>query len=203
MEIAIYGGTFDPIHTGHTMIASYVASTPGVDSVWLMVSPSNPWKQGRQMAPEHLRLEWARQAVRSLPGVEVSDFEFTLPRPSYTCDTLARLTEAYPGHRFRVLIGADNWRDFAGWRQARRIITRHGVIVYPRPGIDLPPGFSPIEDCDLANVTILSGHTPESHASSTAIRRALSRGLPAPPGMLDPAVEQSILATGYYVSHRP
>ncbi len=136
--IAVYGGSFDPVHTGHTMIASQVASLPGVDEVWLMVSPENPFKQGRRMAPEARRLEMARLAVADLDNVEVSDFEFSLPRPSYTYNTLRALRDAYPDCTFRIIIGADNWRDFAAWRSGREIASEFGVIVYPRPDTPIP-----------------------------------------------------------------
>ena len=131
----IFGGSFDPIHRGHVELARYVAGREEVDRVWLMVSPLNPLKQGRRLSPDVERLHMARLAVAEVPGVEVSDFEMHLPRPSFTYATLRALEEAYPDRRFALLIGEDNWRDFHLWRNADEILGRYPIYVYPRPGV--------------------------------------------------------------------
>lgn len=114
-------------------------------------------------------------------------------------DRAARcLAERWPRHRFRIIVGADNWRDFAAWRDARGIIERFGVIVYPRPGISLPPDFTPVGGVSLDKVTVLDGNPPESPASSTAIRDALENSRPVPPGMMDSEVEQAVSLSGIY-----
>lgn len=198
--IAVYGGSFDPIHTGHTMIASQVAVLPDVDEVWLMISPENPFKQGRRMASETDRLEMARLAVAGMPHVRVSDFEFSLPRPSYTYDTLKALRESRPDCRFRIIIGSDNWRDFAGWRNGRKIVEEFGVIVYPRPDVPLTPDFNPFSDpLPDGSVTLLPPDAPRSPASSTAIRAALAEGR-VPHTMLLPSVATYISTRHLYTS---
>lgn len=200
-NIAVYGGSFDPIHTGHTMIASQVALLPEVDEVWIMVSPENPFKQGRRMAPETDRLEMARLAVARLPHVEVSDFELSLPRPSYTYDTLKALRESNPDCRFRIIIGSDNWRDFAGWRNGLKIVEEFGVIVYPRPDVPLPPDFNPFADpLPEGHVTLLPPDAPQSPASSTAVRAALADGY-TPTDMLSPAVTEYIRRHDLYPAY--
>ncbi len=113
------------------------------------------------MASDEQRLEMARLAVADIPGIEVSDFEFSLPRPSYSWLTLTELQKAYPQHSFRLIIGADNWADFDRWRNPDLIRERFGLIVYPRPGeiiADPPRG-----------VTVLQG-APQMDISSTRIR---------------------------------
>ncbi len=196
--IAIYGGSFDPVHNGHTMIASQVAALPEIDEVWLMVSPENPFKQGRRMAPGPDRLEMARHSVEGLHGVEVTDFEFSLPRPSYTYTTLRALADKYSGCRFMIIIGSDNWRDFAAWREARRIAEEFGVIVYPRPDTLLPEDFNPFpEPLPQGSVLVMGSHAPQSRASSTAVRAALATGV-VPDDMLAPEVADYIRRHGLY-----
>jgi len=141
MLIAIYGGSFNPLHFGHTGLASWVAANTDVDEVWLMVTPNNPLKSSAILADEQHRLQAARQeigrlqALKRYKGIEhvrVSDFEFGLPRPSYTANTLRALEKAYPEHRFALLIGQDNWNIRHNWREWDSIQTNYPIYVYPR-----------------------------------------------------------------------
>ena len=110
MNIAVYSGSFDPIHTGHAMLASYCAQyCDGIDQVWLMVSPQNPLKPVTTTAGERQRLDMARLVAEGCNGVYASDFETGLPRPSYTYHTLCALRRQMPQHHFRLMIGSDNW----------------------------------------------------------------------------------------------
>lgn len=89
-ETGIYGGSFNPIHRGHVELAERLCRDEGLDELWFMVSPQNPFKKSSpDLLNENIRLELARMAVREHPSLKVSDFEFRLPRPSYTADTLA------------------------------------------------------------------------------------------------------------------
>lgn len=166
--VGIYGGSFDPIHTGHAIVASYVAQWGGVDEVWLMVSPHNPLKRGRVPSDVEMRLDMARLVAERCTGVRVSDFELTMPVPSYTYDTLSALSEKYPDIRFCIIIGADNWDSFRYWRDYRKIIDEFGVIVYPRPGSSAP-------NREVEGVTFLQD-APVMKISSTFIREALAEG---------------------------
>ncbi len=94
MKIGIFGGSFDPVHLGHINLARYALGHAGLDAVWLMVSPRNPLKEHGPLASDEQRLEMARLAVADIPGIEVSDFEFSLPRPSYSWLTLTELKKA-------------------------------------------------------------------------------------------------------------
>jgi nicotinate-nucleotide adenylyltransferase len=98
-------GSFNPIHLGHLVIAEYFASQGGMDEVWLMVSPQNPFKQNSDLAPAEDRLEMVRLAVIDNSKVKASDFEFSMPRPSYTIDTLSALDKAFPERSFLSFIG--------------------------------------------------------------------------------------------------
>lgn len=131
-KVAIFGGSFDPIHNGHLALADEVLSRGLAGEVWLMVTPQNPHKQGCALSDEQLRLQMVQLAVQDKPGMKACDFEFSLPRPSYTLNTLTALVEAYPGKEFSLLIGADNWEKFDRWYKGDEILARYKVIVYPR-----------------------------------------------------------------------
>lgn len=148
MLVAVYGGSFNPLHYGHIGIAAWVAEHTEVDEVWLMVTPNNPLKNEAILADEQKRLQDARQQIARLQAeqnnkleqynnigiarVRVSDFEFSLPRPSYTANTLRELQKAYPEHSFALLIGQDNWDVRHRWREWEYIQTTFPVYVYPR-----------------------------------------------------------------------
>lgn len=168
--IVVYGGSFDPIHIGHAALAGIVSRLPGVDGVIILVSPANPLKAGERDASESDRLEMTRLVAANLPNVEASDFEFSLPRPSFTINTLEALRNANPDTDFRLLIGADNWQLFSRWRDAERIISEFGVIIYPRPGYEIESDETLPE-----NVTVLK-NIPTFEISSTYIRDEISRG---------------------------
>ena len=173
MTVGIFGGSFDPIHSGHIRLAQYVLDHTDLDEVWLMVSPLNPLKPQGYVATDGQRLEMARLAVADIPGIRVSDFEFSLPIPSYTYNTLRRLKETYPDIDFRLIIGGDNWVSFDRWRNPDGILNEFGLIVYPRPGesLTLPPS-RPIPD--PSRLTLLTD-APQMPVSSTQIREMLSR----------------------------
>ena len=128
----IFGGSFDPIHVGHTALAAEALRQNLADEVWFMVSPLNPHKQGQQLTPEEQRLEMVQLAIEDEPRFKASDFEFTLPRPSYTLHTLQALEAAYPEREFLLLIGADNWEKFDRWYRGDLILECYPIIVYPR-----------------------------------------------------------------------
>ena len=108
LRIGIYGGSFNPVHFGHVGLARWVIENTDLDELWLIVSPNNPLKPAGLLAPEEERLAAVREAVKDIPHVKASDFEFSLPRPSYTANTLRALQAAYPEHEFTLVIGEDN-----------------------------------------------------------------------------------------------
>lgn len=163
MRIGIYGGSYNPIHRGHTELAQALVRQQLVDEVWLLVSPLNPLKQEdtSEIAPYAHRLRMAEIATEGIPGVRVSDFESHLPIPSYTVHTLAELEKAYPQHQFTLVIGADNWQRFGHWYQSDVIRARYPILVYRRPGYDVD-----VEAVD----------TPLYDISSTQLREAIRNG---------------------------
>ena len=134
MQIGIYGGSFNPVHFGHVGLAKWVSEHTDLDEVWMMVSPNNPLKDSRELADEQVRLAGVRKAIMGIPHVVASDFEFHLPRPSYTANTLRALAAAYPQHTFSLIIGEDNLRILPRWREWEYIVSNYRIFVYPRRG---------------------------------------------------------------------
>ena len=179
MLVAIYGGSFNPLHFGHTGVAAWVAAHTEVDEVWLMVTPNNPLKPSAVLADEQQRLQAARQEIQRLleenniigiTRVRVCDFEFSLPRPSYTANTLRELAKAYPQHRFALLIGQDNWDIRQRWREWDSIQANYPIYVYPRG----EKGMSDIKrEVEGLNAEIhLLEQAPLFDISSTELRNA-------------------------------
>ena len=172
MRIGIYGGSFNPIHKGHTELAASIVQQGLVDELWLLVSPLNPLKSGEvsDIAEYGHRLRMAQLATEGIEGVKVSDFERHLPVPSYTVTTLGELRKAYPEHEFTLVIGADNWEQFPRWYRADEIIEKYRVLIYRRPGCE-------IEETSLpASVHVVD--TPLFDISSTQIRTYIADGMP-------------------------
>lgn len=170
MKIGIYGGSFNPIHKGHTSLASAILTQGLVDELWLMVSPLNPLKQGHEgeIAEYGHRVRMAEIAAEGVKGLRVSDFESRLPVPSYMYNTLDRLRHEYERKEFVLVIGADNWRNFHRWYRAEDILKEYGVLVYRRPGFEMDeeelPESVKVVDTDLYDV------------SSTQIRETIRNG---------------------------
>ena len=131
-SIGIYGGSFNPVHFGHVGLAKWVIENTDLDELWLMVSPNNPLKPANLLAPEGERLAAVSKAIQDIPHVKASDFEFSLPRPSYTANTLRELQKAYPDADFTLIIGEDNIAIFDRWREYEFILANFRIFVYPR-----------------------------------------------------------------------
>ena len=137
-KIGIYGGSFNPIHTGHISLAKQILDIAKLDEVWFVVSPQNPFKQNSlSLISDEIRLELTQKALDGEQQIKVSDCEFHLPRPSYMWHTLQALSCQHPDAEFNLIIGADNWAVFDKWYHATDIIQNHPIIVYPREGYDL------------------------------------------------------------------
>lgn len=171
MRIAVFGGTFNPIHNGHVAIARSIIEGGLADRVWLMVTPCNPWKQDQNLPDNGIRLSMAAAAVKDIPGIEASDFEFNLPVPQYTASTLKALKEKYPEHEFILAIGADNWVKFTDWRDWEYIIDTFEIIVYPRQGYDMASAPSCLHKAKATEL-----ECPLFNVSSTQIRNLAAKG---------------------------
>lgn len=169
-RIGLMGGSFNPVHIGHLMIASYVRQTCELDEVWLMLSPLNPLKANNmEIADDKERMNMLRLACEKQTGVIPCDIELSLPRPSFTIDTLRHLKERYPEYEFSLIIGGDNWSRFDLWKNHKEILSSYNIYVYPRPGeilnsINLP-----------SSVTIVNG--PGIDLSASFIRKSIQSGI--------------------------
>jgi len=168
MKTGLFFGSFNPIHTGHLVIASYMAGFTGLKEVWLVVSPHNPLKNRSGLANMYDRLEMAKLAVENSDQLKVSDIEFGLPQPSYTVDTLTYLQEKYPDREFVLIMGADNLASFKKWKNYEVLLKNYQIYVYPRPEIDLGEWQD--------HPSIIITETPQMDISSTFIRKAIKEG---------------------------
>lgn len=179
MKIGIYGGSFNPIHFGHTGLAQWVVNNTDLDEVWLMVSPNNPLKDASILADEQKRLAAAKEAIgdgRLASGkrIIVSDFEFTLPRPNYTANTLRELQKQYPQHEFTLIIGEDNLEIFPKWREYTYLLENFRILVYPRKGSEksVEQMMQELETAHIKEVQLLA-NAPYFEISSTELRKNL------------------------------
>ncbi|MCH5346671.1 MAG: nicotinate-nucleotide adenylyltransferase [Muribaculaceae bacterium] len=166
--IGILGGSYNPVHIGHLMLASYLTQFTNLQSVWLTLSPLNPLKaDSTELIPDVERLKMLTIATKDAVGIETCDIELSMPRPSYTINTLDFLKRRYPRRRFKLIIGSDNWKVFDRWRDHERILEEYGVIVYPRPGYPMPDIYE--DGVDVVDA-------PMFNISSTFVRRAIAKG---------------------------
>ena len=165
--IGILGGSFNPVHIGHLMLASYLVQWKYVDKVWLTLSPRNPLKKdSAELIPDIKRLAMLNLAIKGATDIDVCDIELSLPTPSFTINMLEALSHTYPGKKFKLIIGSDNWAIFDKWHNGAKILDNYGVIVYPRPGY---PVETHADGMELVNA-------PTVNISSTFIRKAIAKG---------------------------
>lgn len=137
MRIGLFGGSFNPIHNAHIALGTTMLSAMSLDEVWYLVSPRNPLKQhSTDLLDEEVRLHLTRLALEDYPRLRASDYEFHLPRPSYTWNTLQHLRQDYPQHEFVLIIGGDNYEKFHKWAHYQDILDNYEIAVYPRSNGD-------------------------------------------------------------------
>lgn len=167
-KTALFFGSFNPVHNGHLMLANYLVEYGGLDDLWFVVSPHNPFKDKETLLDDRHRLRMLELAVEGDERFEVSDIEFYMPKPSYTIDTLVRLSERHPNNEFYLVCGLDNLKRFPKWKNADVILRDYHILVYPRKGFD---GGELLQH---PHVHLLDA--PEIEVSSTFIRNAVSEG---------------------------
>ena len=132
LKIGLYFGSFNPIHIGHLLMATHIREGEQLDEIWFVVSPQNPFKKSGDLANESHRLEMVKLAVKDECHLKVTDIEYSLPKPSYTCLTLKELTRQFPEKKFYIIIGEDAAAEFNQWREATWIEENYEILVYNR-----------------------------------------------------------------------
>lgn len=189
MKVGLYFGSFNPVHIGHCIIANYIRNETGVDSVWFIVSPQNPFKKSGSLLNEYDRLHLVQKAIENDGGIKASDVEFQLEKPSYTSYTLGHLTEKYPTYSFSIIMGSDSYQNIDKWRNADFIRKNFDLYVYLRPGFDL-------EDAVKERVYILK-KAPLLEISATQIRQYI-KDKKSIRYLVPEGVREEIERNGYY-----
>lgn len=167
MHIGLYFGSFNPIHTGHLIVANHIVENSDIDKIWFVVSPHNPLKDSHSLLNEYDRLHLVQLAIDDNSKFRASNVEFSLPKPSYTIDTLTYLSERFPLEQFSVIMGSDSFQNIQRWKNYEQLLNKYAIIVYKRPGFEVTDTYG-------ANVQVLDA--PLLEISSTFIRRQIREG---------------------------
>jgi nicotinate-nucleotide adenylyltransferase len=188
MNIGLYFGSFNPIHVGHLIIANHILNETGLQKIWFVVSPQNPFKQSDSLLNEYDRLHLVRKAIEEDGRLRASDIEFSLPKPSYTVHTLTYLREKNPESQFSIIMGSDGFQNLGKWKNADFIIANYPIILYKRPGFEVE---------NKLNATIQIMDAPLLEISSTRIRELIRSGKSIK-YLVPPSVEEEIKASGFF-----
>jgi nicotinate-nucleotide adenylyltransferase len=169
-KVGLYFGSFNPIHTGHLIIAEYFATRTELDEVWLVVSPQNPFKINADLAPEEHRLQMVKLAIQGNPNLQVCEIEFEMEKPSFTVNTLRVLSKNFPKYSFTLLIGEDNIPAFHKWMEYEYILDNYAVRIFPR----LHPNSR--SEIKLIGKDVQMVDAPLIEISSTYIRESIRTG---------------------------
>lgn len=167
-KVGLFFGSFNPIHTGHLIVAQFMVSFTEIDRVCFVVSPQNPFKMAEELAPAEHRLKMVRMAIEDNPALFFSDIEFRLPLPSYSITTLDRLSSNYPDTHFSLILGSDNLPELGKWKEYERLVKSYKIYVYRRPGHD-NAGYEEHPGMHFMDA-------PSLYISSTHIRNCLEKG---------------------------
>lgn len=166
-KVGLFFGTFNPIHTGHLIIANHMAEYSDLEEIWLVVTPHNPLKKKSSLLDNHHRLEMVHRACENYEKLKPSNIEFDLPQPNYTVKTLVHLLEKFPTNEFCLIMGEDNLKSFHKWKNSEVILENHEIYVYPR----IAPGAVSEEYQDHPRITRVNA--PIVEISSTFIRKSI------------------------------
>lgn len=173
MKVGLFFGSFNPIHTGHLIVGNVVRQQANLDQVWYVVSPQNPFKKQKNLLNEIDRLRMVELAVEDNFDLRSCNAEFSMPKPSYTVNTLAYLGERYPQHEFSLIAGSDNLTHLHRWKNVDEILKHTSVLVYPRPNV----AEEKIRDEIKNHRNIRRVDAPLLNISATYIRRSVQKGL--------------------------
>jgi len=174
VKVGLFFGSFNPIHVGHLIIANTLRGYTNLDQVWFVVSPQNPFKSSRSLLSDVDRLRMVELAIEDNFDLRVSNIEFSMPKPSYTVDTLAYLKDRHEQHQFSLILGSDNLHHFHKWKNYQVILEHHKLIVYPRPHTN----EAKIRDEIKNHPAIRMVDAPLMDISATFIRKCLKNDIP-------------------------
>lgn len=191
-KVGLFFGSFNPIHIGHLILANYILENSDMAELWFVVSPQNPFKDKKTLLSDHNRLDMVQLAVKNYPKMRVSNVEFSLPKPSYTIDTLTYLKEKYPDHSFALIMGEDNLKGLRKWKNSEKLIENYQIIVYPRlfEGDKQEKEFLKHDNISMVNAPIIE-------LSATEIRNMIKNGKNVRP-MLPPEVFEYLDGSNFY-----
>jgi nicotinate-nucleotide adenylyltransferase len=167
MNIGLYFGSFNPVHTGHLIIANHILNETEIQKIWFIISPQNPFKQESSLLNEYHRLHLLRLATEDDTRIKASDIEFSLPKPSYTINTLTYLAEKHPEHTFSIIMGSDSYQNLHKWKNYEAIVKHYAIYIYMRPGFEVKNNLN-------AKLCILDA--PLLQISATQIRKYIAEG---------------------------
>lgn len=199
-KIGLYFGSFNPIHIGHMAIAGYMLEFTPVDEVWFIISPQNPLKRKETLLDNYQRLYMINLAISDKYRMKASDVEFRMPVPSYTIDTIVYLRERYPKHHFSLIMGEDNLYTLHKWKNARELVKKCGILVYPRPYTNKPSNT--VLDQIISEADIKHVKAPMMDISGTFIRESIRKGKDIS-YFLPPPVWKYIDEMGFYETPVP
>lgn len=167
-KTGLFFGSFNPIHMGHLMIASWMVEFTDISQVWFIISPQNPLKEKSSLLPDVNRLYMVNLAVEEDSRFKASNIEFHLPRPSYTIDTMTYISEQYPDKEFILIAGSDTLPTLHKWKNYEQLINLYSFYIYPRP--ETPK--SPFDDHPHIHFV----QAPLVEISSSFIRESIRQG---------------------------
>ncbi len=190
-KIGLFFGSFNPIHIGHLILANYILENSDMEELWFVVSPQNPFKDKKSLLKDNNRLDMVQLALKNYPKMRVSNVEFSLPKPSYTIDTLTYLHEKYPEISFALIMGEDNLKGLKKWKNAETLVNNHQIIIYPRISTEQ----NSVDIYVHENISKIDA--PIIELSATKIREMIKEGKNVRP-MLPPEVFEYLDGSSFY-----
>lgn len=188
MIIGLFFGSFNPVHNGHLIIANHILNNTDLQQVWFIVSPHNPLKPSASLLNEYHRLHLVQSSVDGEKNLKASNIEFHLPKPSYTIDTLAYLSEKYPQHKFAIIMGSDSFFNLSKWKNYELLVKNYPLYIYERPNFKID---------NILGATIFAVKAPLLQISSTYIRNLIKQRKSIR-YLVPDIVKEEIERNGYY-----